>query len=370
MNESTDSNTGKKKVMIGMSGGVDSSVAAALLIEQGYEVVGVTLKLWAGDESDGFEYAKDSTCCSLDDINDARMVCYKIGIPHYVLNFKDVFKSTVVDYFVEEYKSGKTPNPCIACNKFIKMGGMLEKAVAMGFDYIATGHYSRILFNSKSCRYELHKGASIEKDQSYVLYNFTQYQLAHTLMPLGEYTKEQTREIARKYSFGVANKPDSQEICFVPDQDYATFMEQYTGEKSIPGNFVDKTENVLGQHKGITHFTVGQRKGLGIAFGERMFVTGINPANNEVVLGKEEEIFRNTLIAGNLNYIEIPELKEPMEIEAKIRYSAKAEMATIEPLENNTVKIVFRNPVRAITPGQAVVFYKENSVIGGGTIAF
>lgn len=354
------------KVMIGMSGGVDSSVAAALLLEKGYEVVGVTLKLWDENEDECERFG--GGCCSLDDVNDARMVAFKLGIPHYVLNFKDAFKRDVVDYFVSEYLEGRTPNPCIACNRFIKFEGLIDKAKAMGFDFVATGHYARIIKNDESGRMELHRGAFYNKDQSYVLYNFTQEQLARTLMPLGEISKDTTREIAAKFGFSIAAKPDSQEICFVPDQDYAKFIEKYTGIKSKPGNFVDKNGQILGTHKGISYFTIGQRKGLGIAFGKPMFVSGIDPATNEVILSDEADIFKNVLTAGNLNYIEIPSLEKPMEIQAKIRYSAQPAAAMLSPLTEDTAKVVFKQPQRAITPGQSVVFYHGDSVVGGGTI--
>lgn len=357
-----------KKVMIGMSGGVDSSVAAALLQEQGYEVVGVTLKLWAEDSEEQELARPGGGCCSLDDIHDARMVAFKLGIPHYVLNFKDVFRKEVVDYFVEEYQCGRTPNPCIACNRHIKFEGLLDKALSMGFDFIATGHYAKIISNPESGRLELHRGSAIKKDQSYVLYHFTQRQLAHMLLPLAEIDKEQTRAIAEKYGLSIAKKPDSQEICFVPDQDYASFIERYTGKKSIPGHFVDSKGNFLGLHKGIWHYTIGQRKGLGIAFGVPMFVIGINVENNTVMLGVESEIFQTTLTAGDLNFIEIAELTGPMVIQAKIRYSAMPAPATLIPAAGGKVKVVFDDPQRAITPGQSVVFYHGESVVGGGTI--
>ena len=356
----------KKKVMIGMSGGVDSSVAAALLQEQGYEVVGVTLKLWA-EESDDMD-RPGGGCCSLDDISDARMVAFKLGIPHYVLNFKEAFRTDVVDYFVREYQNGRTPNPCIACNRRIKFEGLLDKAMAMGFDYIATGHYANVLFNTSSGRFELHRGAFAPKDQSYVLYHFTQHQLAHMLMPVGGLSKERTREIAARYGLAIARKPDSQEICFVPDHDYAAFIERYTGEKSIQGNFIDSNGHILGMHRGVGHYTVGQRKGLGIAFGTPMFVTKINAQDNTVTLGTGDEIFRTTLIAGDLNYIEIPELTKPIGIQAKIRYSADPSPAILRPLPGNRAEIVFGQPQKAVTPGQSVVFYHGESVVGGGTI--
>jgi tRNA-specific 2-thiouridylase len=356
----------KKKVMIGMSGGVDSSVAAALLLEQGHEVVGVTLKLWA-EESDDM-VRPGGGCCSLDDINDARMVAFKLGIPHYVLNFKEAFRKDVVDYFAREYQEGRTPNPCIACNRRIKFEGLMDKALAMGFDFIATGHYAKIVTNPASSRFELHQGSFAPKDQSYVLYHFTQQQLSHMLMPVGDLSKDQTREIAARYGLAIAKKPDSQEICFVPDHDYAAFIERYTGKPSAPGDFIDTKGRILGTHPGIGHFTVGQRKGLGITFGVPMFVVNISAKDNTVTLGTEEETFRTTLTAGDLNFIEIPELAEPLAVTAKIRYSAVPAPAVISPVPGGKAQVVFEQPQKAITPGQAVVFYHGGSVVGGGTI--
>lgn len=358
----------KKKVMVGMSGGVDSSVAAVLLMEQGYEVVGITLKLWDSDEEETACAAADKGCCSLSDIEDARMVCFRLGIPHYVLNFKDVFRKDVVDYFATEYLKARTPNPCIACNRYIKMDGMLEKALAMGFDYIATGHYARIIHNPASGRYELHRSLSGKKDQSYVLYNFTQHQLAHTLMPLGGMTKDKVRAIAADHGLLTAGKPDSQEICFIPDNDYASFLARFTGKEVQPGDFIDSKGNVLGRHQGIWHYTIGQRKGLGIAFGVPMFVTDIDLEKNTVTLGPESEVFGSSMIAGDLNYIDVPGLTAETAVMAKIRYSAKESPAVITLLGDGCVKVVFESPQRAITPGQSVVFYRGDSVLGGGII--
>ena len=354
--------------MVGMSGGVDSSVAALLLMEQGYEVVGVTLKLWDGDEEEAACATADKGCCSLSDIEDARMVCFRLGIPHYVLNFKDVFRRDVVDYFAEEYRKARTPNPCIACNRWIKMDGMLGKALAMGFDHIATGHYARILHNTATGRYELHRGLSGKKDQSYVLYSFTQHQLAHTLMPLGGMSKDKVRAIAAQHGLLTAGKPDSQEICFIPDNDHGSFLAKYTGETARPGDFVDSAGSVLGRHRGIWNYTVGQRKGLGIAFGVPMFVTAIDLEKNTVTLGPESDVFGSSLVADDMNYIEVPELSGDMAVMAKIRYSAKEAPAVISPMDGGRVKAVFGQPQRAITPGQSVVFYRGDSVLGGGVI--
>lgn len=349
--------------MLGMSGGVDSSVAALLLTQAGYDVTGVTLRL-RPDEY--MEQCVSGGCCSLDDIDDARRVAYKLGIEHIVFNFTDIFQETVIDYFVTEYQQGRTPNPCIACNRYVKFNAMMKRATELGFDYVATGHYAVIQQNEQG-RWLLKK-ASAAKDQSYVLYALTQFQLAHTLLPLATYTKPQIRALAQQAGLTVANKPDSQEICFVPDKDYAGFIERYTGKKTTPGNFVDPKGTVLGTHKGIAHYTIGQRKGLGISFGEPMFVTKIDAARNEIILGKSGSQYAKELTAGDLNWISIAHLTEPMRITAKTRYQAPAAPALLTPLDNGLVQVTFDEPQRSITPGQAVVFYDQDLVIGGGTI--
>ncbi len=358
----------KPKVMVGMSGGVDSSVAALLLAEQGYEVVGVTLKLWDADGEDAESGPAAKGCCSLRDVEDARAVCWKIGIPHYVLNFKDVFRRDVVDPFAAEYRGGRTPNPCIACNRRIKMGAMLDRAAAMGFDFIATGHYARILYNGQIGRYELLKGLAGKKDQSYVLYHLTQDRLAHTLLPLGGMTKEAVRAVAAERGLLTARKPDSQEICFIPDNDHAAFLRRYDGADAGPGDFVDREGKAIGRHEGIARYTIGQRKGLGTAFGIPMFVTGIDPAANTVALGPEEELFRRGMIVDDLNFIRIPELTSPVRASVRIRYNAAESPAVLAPLADGRVEVTFDEPLRAITPGQAAVFYLGDSVLGGGTI--
>lgn len=354
----------KKKVMLGMSGGVDSSVAAALLLEQGYDVTGVTLKLRPD------EYMLESAsggCCSIDDISDARRVAYKLGIDHLVLNFTDIFSKKVIDYFVNEYKNGRTPNPCIACNTYVKFDAMLNRAEALGFDYIATGHYSIITYDKDINRWLLKKSES-SKDQSYVLYSMTQRQLSHTLMPLSSMDKSNARKIAEKYELPVAHKPDSQEICFVQNKDYAGFIEKYTNQKFLSGNFVDTSGNVLGKHNGIARYTIGQRKGLGISFGKPMYVVAIDAKSNTIVLDEEGGQYRNTLIATNLNFIPFDSLENEITVYAKIRYQSKPAKAKIIPLSKSTVKVEFECPQRSITPGQAVVFYDKDIVVGGGTI--
>ncbi|MBZ4644767.1 MAG: tRNA-uridine 2-sulfurtransferase [Petroclostridium sp.] len=356
----------KEKVIIGMSGGVDSSVAAALLLEQGYDVIGVTMKIWP--ESLGQDKIREGGCCSLSAVDDARRVANQLGIPYYVMNFQEIFEKTVIDYFVDEYQKGRTPNPCIACNKFVKFDALLKKAVAMGVEYVATGHYARVVYDGELSRYLLKKSVTAAKDQTYALYNLTQDQLKHILMPLGNYTKEQTREIARKLGLTVAAKPDSQEICFVEDNNYARFIEERTGNAGRKGFFVDTEGNILGEHKGIIHYTVGQRKGLGIAFGKPMYVIAIDAKDNKVVLGESGQEYSDALVAIQPNFIPFDRLEKDLEVTAKIRYSAKEAEATISPYQDDKVLVKFKTPQRAVTPGQAVVFYDGDVLVGGGTI--
>ena len=356
----------KKKVVVGMSGGVDSSVAAYLLKEQGYDVIGVTMQIWQDEE----EAAKEENggCCGLTAVDDARRVAQHLDIPYYVMNFKKEFKCKVMDYFVEEYLHGRTPNPCIACNRYVKWESLLTRSMEIGADYIATGHYARI-DKLPNGRYAIRNSVTAAKDQTYALYNLTQFQLAHTLMPVGEYAKDTIREIAMKANLPVAHKPDSQEICFVPDNDYAGFIERECGG-AVPGvgNFVAKDGIVLGQHKGITHYTIGQRKGLNLAMGHPVFVTEIRPETDEVVIGENEDVFTTELYCKDVNYMAVEKLEEPHRFLGKIRYSHKGEYCTAYPLENGMVKCVFEEPVRAVTPGQAVVLYEGECVALGGTI--
>jgi tRNA-specific 2-thiouridylase len=356
----------KGNVMLGMSGGVDSSVAAAVLKGQGYNVVGVTMQIWP-DMDEGRKQVEGG-CCSLSAVDDARRVADSIGIPYYVLNFKDVFQQKVIDYFNSEYLKGRTPNPCIACNRFVKFESMLQKAVSMGMDYIATGHYARIAVDKESGRYLLKKSVTSAKDQTYALYTMTQDQLSRTLFPIGEFTKDKVREMARDLRLPVAHKPDSQEICFVEDNDYGRYISENTDADIQPGYFVDRLGNRLGMHRGIIHYTVGQRKGLGISFGKPMYVVAVNPGDNTVVLGDEKEVFSNELTASDLNFISIPKLNGEMKVTAKIRYSAKEAPAVISPLKDGRVHVLFDQPQRAVTPGQSVVFYDGDSVVGGGVI--
>lgn len=350
-----------------MSGGVDSSVAAAILKDDGYDVIGVTMQIWP-DATEDFKQ-KEGGCCSLSAVDDARIVANKLDIPYYVMNFKDVFNEKVIEYFKEEYISGRTPNPCIACNRHVKFEAMLNKAISMGIDFIATGHYAKIEFDHTRKRYLLKKSVTAQKDQTYALYTLTQEQLSRVLMPVGEHTKDEVRNIADEMGLiNVASKPDSQEICFVEDNNYGKYIEENTSMNIKPGFFVDTNGEILGKHKGIIHYTIGQRKGLGIAFGKPMYVVSIDVQNNHVVLGEDTDILSHTLIADDINLISIDKLHEPMKVSAKIRYSAKEADATLYPQVDGKIKVVFDLPQRAITPGQAVVFYEGDIVVGGGII--
>lgn len=355
----------KGKVVVGMSGGVDSSVAAYLLKKEGYDVIGVTMQIWQDDYNE--EGRKGEGCCGITAVDDARRVAEKIGIPYYVMNFKDVFQKEVIEYFLEEYRHGRTPNPCIACNRYVKWEALLKRSLEIGADYIATGHYARVeqLANG---RFAVRNSVTAKKDQTYALYNLTQEQLKRTLMPIGAYTKEEIRKIAEETGLMVAHKPDSQDICFIPDNDYAKFIEEQTHEKSRPGNFVDKEGNVLGIHKGITHYTVGQRKGLNLSMGHPVFVTEIRPDTNEVVIGENEDVFTDRLIAGNVNYMSIGDFEGEYRTFAKIRYNHGGAPCILRKLSDGRVECIFDEPVRAVTPGQAVVFYDGEYVMGGGTI--
>ena len=287
-----------RKVVVGMSGGVDSSVAAWLLKEQGYDVIGVTMQIWQDEDTEVQE--AEGGCCGLSAVDDARRVAMDIGIPYYVMNFKDEFRKQVMDYFAAEYMAGRTPNPCIACNRYVKWESLLRRSLSIGAEYIATGHYARIE-KLPNGRYAIKKSVTAEKDQTYALYNLTQDQLSHTLMPVGNYHKDEIRDMAEKLGLPVASKPDSQEICFIPDHDYASFIEEYTGKTMKPGNFVDLDGNVLGRHKGISHYTVGQRKGLNLAMGYPVFVVAIRPETNEVVLGNGQDVFTDVVRCNKLN---------------------------------------------------------------------
>lgn len=348
-----------KRVVIGMSGGVDSSVAAAVLKEQGYEVIGVTMHLWDGADSELATMAED-----------AKAVAAHLGIRHHVLDLRKEFSKQVIDYFSREYVNGRTPNPCVVCNRFLKFDAMLKAAKTLGADKLATGHYAKVELDTATGRYLLRRGNASAKDQTYVLYSLTQEQLSHVLMPLGAFTdKEAVRAKAAELNLPAADKADSMEICFIPDNDYAAFLKQRIGTLPPKGDFLDLDGNVLGQHKGIIHYTVGQRKGLGTAFGKPMFVLSINPDTNQIVLGEKGTEFSSALYATDPNFIPFETITAPIRADIKVRYSAKPAPGTVIP-EGDGLRVEFDIPQRAITPGQAVVFYEPDGdlVLGGATI--
>lgn len=350
-----------KKALIAMSGGVDSSVAAYLMKGAGYDCIGVTMKLY-DNEDIGME--REKTCCSLSDIEDARSVCVKLGIPYYVFNFKDDFKEKVIDNFISCYQKGMTPNPCIECNRHLKFEHLYKRAKTLHCDVIVTGHYAKVVQDEQG--YHLLKGVDETKDQSYVLYSLTEEQLAYTCFPLGDYTKTEIRKIAEEQGFFNAHKHDSQDICFIPDGDYMAFIEKTTGKKSEPGDFVNQEGEIVGQHKGYYGYTIGQRKGLGISAPKPYYVTEICPEENKVILGSNEDLFKTDLIADDFNWIE--ELAEDEVVKARIRYHQAEKEATAKKNPDGTVAIHFLEPQRAITKGQAVVLYRGKHVVGGGTI--
>ena len=354
-----------KRVVVGMSGGVDSSVAAYLLKQQGYDVVGVTMQIWQ-DEKETVQQ-ENGGCCGLSAVEDARRVAHDLGIPYYVMNFKAEFKDKVMDYFASEYLCGRTPNPCIACNRYVKWESLLKRSLDIGADYIATGHYARIR-QLENGRYTICNSVTAAKDQTYALYNLTQEQLRRTLMPVGEYSKDEIRKIASDIGLRVAHKPDSQDICFVKDGDYASFLEEYTGQKVAEGNFVTSDGKVIGRHKGITHYTIGQRRGLELPMGHRVFVTDLRTDTNEVVIGENQDLMHTVLYADHINFMSVADIEGEKRVIAKIRYNHKGASAAIRRIGEDELECVFDDPQRAMTPGQAVVFYDGENVLGGGTI--
>lgn len=356
-----------KKVVVGMSGGVDSSVAAYLLQQQGYDVIGVTMEIWQREDSCLTE--AEGGCCGLSAVEDAGRVAAKLGIPYYVMNFKDVFKKHVIDDFINEYMAGRTPNPCIVCNRKVKWEAMLKRSLDIGADYIATGHYSRIE-RLQNGRYAVKRSVTDKKDQTYALYSLTQEQLKHTIMPVGEYTKEEIRGIAEKIGLNVASKPDSMEICFVPDKDYAGFIEKSIDRPVPEGDFVDTSGNVIGRHKGIIHYTVGQRKGLNLAMGYPVFVTAIEPGTNRVVIGKDGDVYTDRLTAARLNHMSEERFCEDKIYMGKIRYNHKGTKCKVRYINDDTIECIFLEPVRAVTPGQSLVLYDGDYIAGGGVIFF
>lgn len=352
-----------EKILIAMSGGVDSSVAALLLSEAGCECVGATMRLFHNEDAG---VSREKSCCSLEDAEDARSVAYQLGMPFYVFNFTDGFGEQVMDRFVDAYERGATPNPCIDCNRYMKFAKLVERAELLGCDAVATGHYARI--EQENGRWLLKKAVDDSKDQSYVLYFLNQHQLAHLRFPLGTLHKTEAREIAEKHGLVNARKRDSQDICFVPDGDYASFIEQYTGQSSEPGDFVDKEGNVLGKHKGQIHYTIGQRRGLGISAPESLYVCGKSLDSNKVILGGKQDLMSTCCYINDINLIPWDHLDKPIKCKVKTRYRQPEQPATVEQLGDDLLKITFEEPQRAVTPGQAAVLYDGDMVLGGGTI--
>ena len=355
----------KRRAIIAMSGGVDSSVAAYLMRERGFDCMGVTMKLFRNEDVE--EKPREKTCCSLEDVEDARAVAWSLGIPYHVFNFSDRFREDVMDRFVSAYEQGCTPNPCIDCNRHLKFAKLYDRARDLGYWYVVTGHYARVE-QGENGRWLLKKGPDPHKDQSYVLYALTQEQLAHTIFPLGTYHKDEIRRIAADQGFVNAGKRDSQDICFVPDGDYAGFIERQTGKHYPEGDFVDPQGHVLGRHRGIIHYTVGQRRGLGVSGGRPLYVKEIRPDTNTVVLGEDRDLYQHTAIAQDFNWISMEAPTGPIQVKARARYHQPEQPATAYVLPDGRVRVDFEAPQRALTRGQAIVLYQGEDVVGGGTI--
>lgn len=354
-----------EKAMIAMSGGVDSSVAAYLMKAHGYDCMGVTMKLFHNED---IGIPREHSCCSLDDVEDARSVASTLGIPYYVFNFSERFEKDVIGRFISAYENGSTPNPCIDCNRYLKFDKLYHRAKELEYDYVVTGHYARIEQDASSGRYLLKKALDKEKDQSYVLYALTQEQLSHTQFPLGGMTKQQVREIAASQGFINARKHDSQDICFVQNGTYADFIEAHTGKNYPEGDFIDCAGHVLGRHRGIIRYTVGQRKGFGLSLPEPMYVCAVNPDNNTVTLGRECDLYSRVLTAKNINLISVSAIGTPFRLKAKVRYRQAEQWAVVTQTDKDTLLVEFDDPQRAVTKGQAVVLYDDDTVAGGGTI--
>jgi tRNA-uridine 2-sulfurtransferase len=360
---------GHTRVVVAMSGGVDSSVAAGILASEGYDLIGVTIKTYRYEDVGG-NAGNESSCCSLDGINDARAVAAQLGFPHYTLDFSERFGSEVIDNFVDEYLAGRTPNPCVVCNRKIKWEELLRKADALGADYIATGHYARLRQDAATGRSILSRGVDASKDQSYALWGLTQASLSRTLFPLGDLTKPEARAIGERMGLKVAGKAESFEICFIPDDDYARFLKERvpTLEKAVGGGEMVRDGEVVGRHEGYPFYTIGQRRGLGIAMGEPVYVTGIDAATNRVSLGAEAELYTNGLVARDVNMIKYPAIPDDLKVHAKIRYKDEGGPASVRSLPDGRLEVRFDSPRRAVTPGQSVVFFEGDDVVGGGII--
>jgi len=357
----------REKVVVAMSGGVDSSVAACLLKEQGYEVIGVTMSLFS-ITYERCRYENVRSCCGWRAVEDANHVALDLGIPHYVVDFRKEFEHKVIKDFCGEYTQGRTPNPCIRCNQYIKFDLLRKRAERFKADYIATGHHARVEYDSNSKKYLLKKGKDKEKDQSYFLYPLTQEQLFRTLMPIGNFTKEEVRKKARKFGLPVAEKPGSQEICFIPDNDYSKFLKKRMPENFMPGLIIDENKKILGKHKGIAHYTIGQRRRIGIAAAHPLYVISIDRDENTIIIGTHDKLYRKKLTASSVNLISMDEIREPLEVRARIRYKHREKKAMVKARDSDCVQVEFEKPERAITPGQSVVFYDGDVVIGGGII--
>ena len=354
------------KVIAAMSGGVDSSVTAALMVEAGYDVIAITMRLGMHDT---IEIESDKpNCCSLEGVEDARRVATQLGIPFYAVNYEEPFRESIVDYFSDEYVAGRTPSPCVICNQDLKFGKLLELATQLEVDYVATGHYAIIKQDPETGRYLLRKGIDPRKDQSYFLFSLTQAQLSRALMPLGGYEKDDVRAVARKYQMRTAEKPESQELCFIADDNYKRFLKDRIPDKIQGGDIVNQEGQTLGTHQGIPFYTVGQRRGLGISAKTPLYVTELKVHDNTIVVGKNEDLLADTMQVERVNLITMDQLTEPIRAEVKIRYKDAGAPATISPLTDTEVEVKFDQPRRAVTPGQAAVFYDEDTVIGGGWI--